>query len=107
MKCKLVFADGTVLDRVTVDNGVYSSETEVTDAMLNADALETVRVVFEDETEQELRFAKTDVVYVVDGKWKFVLVPANADEMKIHELRKDNDMLTECILEMSEIIYGE
>lgn len=105
MKCKLIFADGTVLNQVTIDNGVYSSETEVTEEMLNDAALETVKVVFEDETEQTLRFAKHDMIYIVDGAWHFVLVPASVNDLKMNELRSDMETALNELLDF--VIGGE
>ena len=43
----------------------------------------------------------------VDGRCWFTFTEESALEKTIRELREANDMLTECILEMSEMIYGE
>jgi len=54
-----------------------------------------------------LRYAKHDMIYQVEDEWHFVLVGADANEIRMRELAEENELLTECILEMSEIIYGE
>lgn len=42
-----------------------------------------------------------------DGRYWFAFGEESPAETAMRELREANDMLTECILEMSEIIYGE
>ena len=42
----------------------------------------------------------------VDGRYWFAFTEESPMEATIRELQENNDMLTECILEMSEIIYG-
>lgn len=106
MNCKIVFADGTELDNLTMDGNVYSSQAEVLPEMLNEDALVSVRVVPTEGEEFTLRYAKYDTIYRVGDEWHFALVGANTDEIKLREMQETNDMLTECILEMSEIIYA-
>ena len=107
MKCSIVFADGTNLNNVIFDNNIYVSPTAVTAEMLNDTALETVEITFEDGSSNVLKYAKTDIVYQESDGWHFVLVGSDEREISMKELRKENDMLTECILEMSEIVYGE
>jgi len=106
MNCKLVFADGTELDNLTMDGNVYSSPVQVTADTLNEDALVSVRVVPTEGEEFTLRYAKYDTIYRVGDEWHFALVGANEDEINLREMQETNDMLTECILEMSEIIYA-
>ena len=43
----------------------------------------------------------------VDGRYWFAFNEESEADKTIRELQESNDMLTECILEMSEIIYGE
>ena len=43
----------------------------------------------------------------IDGRYWFAFSEESQTDKTIRELRESNDMLTECILEMSEIIYGE
>lgn len=42
----------------------------------------------------------------VDGKYWFAFVQETKEQKMIRELREQNDVLTECLLEISEIIYG-
>lgn len=84
---KLVFNDGLELDNVSFDNGVYSCPTEVTNEMLNPEALKSV-IFTPDEGEPEIiRFAKTDIVYRgEDDGYHFVLVGESPEQIKIREL---------------------
>lgn len=107
MNCKLVLADGTELDNITMENNMCASQVEVTAETLSDEALETVRIVPDEGEETILRYAKTDKVYRVGDEWHFVLVGAGDDEIRMRQLQEENEMLTECILEMSEIIYAE
>lgn len=43
----------------------------------------------------------------VDGNYWFAFIEESEQEIAMRELQEQNDILTECILEMSEIIYGE
>jgi len=43
----------------------------------------------------------------IDDRYWFSFVEESPSEKAFRELRETNNMLTECILEMSEIIYGE
>lgn len=106
MNCKLIFADGTELNNLTMNGNVYASKVEVTADTLNEDALVSVRVVPTEGEEFTLRYVKYDTIYRVGDEWHFALVGANEDEIKLREMQETNDMLTECILEMSEIIYA-
>ena len=61
---------------------------------------------------ETLTVEKNGDSYIMQNKPVFpadlslVTVESEADKT-IRELQESNDMLTECILEMSEIIYGE
>lgn len=104
MNCKLVFADGTELDNITVENNVYSSPTEVTDEMLNEEALVEVTVIPDEGEEITLRYAKSDIVYQVGDAWHFVLVGASAEEIRMRELRED---MEEGLASLLEFVLGE
>ena len=104
MSCKLVFADGTELDNITVENNVYASPTEVTAETLNEDALSTVTVIPTDGDEITLRYAKYDTIYKVGDSWHFVLVGASADEIRVRELRED---MEEGLASLLEFVLGE
>lgn len=42
-----------------------------------------------------------------DRAYWFSFVEADPRDIQIAQLQADNNMLTECILEMSEVVYGE
>lgn len=43
----------------------------------------------------------------IDGRYWFAFIEEDPKERELRELRETNDMLTECILEMSEVVYGD
>jgi len=43
----------------------------------------------------------------IDGRYWFTFVEESDLERTLRELREENEVLTECILEMSEILYAE
>lgn len=105
MKCTVTFADGRVLKNVDVDNGIYSVTTEITNADLNKQALETVEVEQEDGETFSLRYAKTDVVYKVGDEYHFVLVGASEEEIRSKELRSDMETALNELIDF--VIGGE
>lgn len=52
-------------------------------------------------------YAEVTQAASVDGRYWFVFTEVPETVRELQQLRDDNDMLVECILEMSEIIYGE
>ena len=62
------------------------------------------------ETEQGVKtFAHAQLVECAhtDRAYWFSFIEADPRDIQIAELKAENDMLTECILEMSEVVYGE
>ena len=104
MNCKLVFADGTELDNLTMENNVYASPVEVTAETLNEEALETITVIPTEGEQFVLRYAKYDTIYMVGDSWHFVLVGASADEIRVRELRED---MEEGLASLLEFVLGE
>lgn len=108
MNYRLVFADGTALEGLTFreETNTLISPAEVTEAMLTDAACETVRLIAPGGEETVLRYAKHDKIYQEPDGWHFSLVGAGPEEIKIREQEEQIQMLTDCILEMSEIVYG-
>ena len=111
MSYKLILADGTELDNLTMNGNTLISETEVTNEMLSDESLEEVTMIETDEQGNEkttvYRYAHTNGVFHEADGYHFVIWGAGPSEIEIRNLKADNEMLIECILEMSEIIYGE
>lgn len=100
----LVLADGTEIDFVYDDAGNYIVKDNGIIEQLTARNLENVKLMSSGVLVQNmeplvLRGHRSNPDDTVTA-----FINAKTAEEK---LREDNDMLTECILEMSEIIYGE
>lgn len=90
---------------------MYVSRTEVTEADLSSEELESVVIVEtrDDGTtvETTMSDAICDRILAWPEGWLFNLREPSAEERQIADMEGQIDLLTECILEMSEIIYGE
>ena len=67
--------------------------------------LSSVAVV-SDEGRWMLSHARVIPCASVDGRFWFAFAEESAEEKALRELREQNEMLTECLLEISEIVYG-
>jgi hypothetical protein len=108
MNCQLIFADGTILEGLTFheETNTLISSIEVTEAMLTDAACETVQLIGSGGERIILRYAKHGKIYHEPDGWHFSLAGATPEEIKIREQEEQIQMLTECILEMSEIVYN-
>ena len=101
MEAKIIFKNGTEL--IVEKNGSCFIANEKPD--FPEDLTEVV------ETGEEEKRIYHDAYLIecasVDKKYWFTFGEETESEKTIRRLREDNDMLTECILEMSEIVYGE
>ena len=102
--------DGKQLDGLTMNGNMFVSQVAVTADDLNAEALEHVTITETDgagEThETVMENAICDGILEWPEGWLFNLRVPSAEERRTTEMEGQIDMLTECILEMSEIIYG-
>ena len=94
-----------------MNGSMFVSQDEVTEDILTPEALETVAIVEIDEDGNRRETVVHDaicdgILHWTEG-WLFNLRVPTQEELHIAELQAQSDMLTECILEMSEIIYGE
>lgn len=98
----LTFSNGTQLINLRkTDGGNWFSETPIDKSILVHENL--TKVIVAGEEEYTLLNQQCDFVDKYDGGYSFNL--RNMTEME--KMKAENDMLTECILEMSEILYGE
>lgn len=63
--------------------------------------------IISDEEIISLNNCKVQECSSTDGKYWFTLIPETKEEKTIRELKEQNEMLTECLLEISEIVYAE
>lgn len=108
-KFKITLNDGKQLDGLTMNGTMFVSATEVTVDDLNTKALERVTITETGDggsTETVMQNAICDGILEWPEGWLFNLREPTAEEKQITGMEGQIDMLTECILEMSEIIYG-
>ena len=100
MEARIIFKDGTEITAEMNGNCFITQSKPVFPADLS-----TVTVESEDG---EKVFSNAQLIECasVDGRYWFAFNEESPMEATIRELQENNDMLTECILEMSEIIYG-
>ena len=103
MYCKQTFAiikDETVKNDMVCSN--YETANQLARQLYGSDAFAV------DSTQypvSEGDYYKDGVFYFKDGE---TVIPRNpTSEEQVLELQKQNETLTECILEMSEIVYGD
>ena len=110
-KYTIVLNDGEQLDNLTLNGSMFVSQTEVTLEQLNEDALAEVTIIETDDggstTETHMENAVCDNVLHWPEGWLFNLREPTAQEQQVAALEGEVAMLTDCILEMSEIVYGE
>ncbi len=100
MEALIIFADGTEL-AVEKNGDCYITANK---PAFPAD-LSTVIVESEDGN-REYHDAILVECASIDGRYWFAFNEESEADKTIRELLESNSMLTECILEMSEIIYG-
>lgn len=110
-KYTITLNDGKQLDDLTMNGSMFVSQTEVTAEDFSAEALESVTIVETDDagdtTETTMENAICDGIIHWPEGWLFNLRQLTTQEQQVKDMEGQIDMLTECILEMSEIIYGE
>lgn len=109
-KYTIILSGGTHIDDLTMNGSMFVSETEIDVGILSPEALKTVTIM---ETDGNLVIAETtlenavcDAVLHWPEGWLFNLREPTAEEQKIRALEGQVEMLNECVMEMSEIIYA-
>ena len=98
----LTFSNGAQLTNLRkTDGGNWLSETPIDKSILVHENL--TKVIVTGEEEYTLLNQQCDFVDKYDDGYSFNL----RDMTEMEKMKAENDMLTECILEMSEILYGE
>lgn len=100
MEVRIIFNDGTsVVAEQNANTYITAAQPVFPDDL-------SVVTVESDNQAQVFRNVTIQECASVDGRYWFGLLEETEQARVIRELRETNDMLTECILEMSEIIYG-
>ncbi len=105
-KCTLTFGDGT---QVQADrNGdTFKTKTKIEDDFFNDNTLSNVSYVMEDGEERELGTCKHNYWGLKDKKYEFALSPLSQEEKAAKLIQQAISDVSDAILEMSEIVYGE
>ena len=107
----ITLADGTEFDAVSDGVGNLITEDEITSEMFSKENLQTV-TIREGEAEPYTLHDRVNRTFMPYGEGRIMIrIDEKTNMEKLQEenaaLQEANDMLIECILEMSEIIYGE
>ena len=104
MEAKITFKDGSeITAEANGNNYITESEPEFPEDL----SVVTVRTEGEGaEEEKVFHNPKVTECASLDGRFWFAFVEESEQDKVIRELQEQNDMLTECLLEMSEIVYG-
>ena len=96
----IVFGDGTAIEAERNGDCFITNEKPGF-----PDDLSTVTVT-DAQTVYELRDAELIECASVDGRYWFTFRELSPMELRLRELEETNQMLTGCLLEMSELIYS-
>lgn len=111
----ITLADGTALKGLRLNGNNFLSETEVTPATF-AGKLSEVRITASSTPTEPLPYPETmhdaELVQITpasetpDGRWWIILREIPEEERYRKEMEQKNEMLTQCLMEMSEIVYA-
>lgn len=111
----LTLSDGSKRENLQLNGNNFLSETEVTPATF-AGKLSEVRITASSTPTEPLPYPETmhdaELVQITpasetpDGKWWFILREIPEEERYRKEMEQKNEMLTQCLMEMSEIVYA-
>lgn len=105
----IVLGDGTMLENLSMNGTMFVSQEQITKELFTDEALKQVTIIENDgenTDETILHNAVCDTVLHWPEGYLFNLRELSRQETEIRDLQEQNQMLTDCILEMSEIIYG-
>ena len=97
----IIFKDGTEIEAEVNGNTLITAEEPEFPEDLS------VVTVRGENFEWVYQYAEVVRASGADNRYWFVFAEVPESVREIQQLRADNDMLIECILEMSEIIYAE
>ena len=113
----VTLADGTKLENLTLNNGAntFHSETEITPEMFDGN-LSEVHISASDGDMAGCAYPDTlhnaELVQIMqptdtpDSQWAFILREIPEEERYRKEMEQKNEMLTQSLMEMSEIVYA-
>lgn len=100
MSARIIFNDKTEV--IAEQNGnCFILEEEI----IFPEDLTNITIISNDE-ERTIESAIVQPCASVNGKYWFTFVAESKEQQEIRKLKEQNNMLVECLLEISEIIYG-
>ena len=101
----ITLADGTILNNLRLNGNNFVSETEITEEDFEG-KLDQVTIVGTNGDLANLTHVELVQIRHYDDGYYFVLRELTPAEIKEQEIDNTIEMLTECILEMSEQLYS-
>ena len=105
----ITLGNGAILEGLGMNGAMFVSREEITKDLFTQEALKQVTIVESDggtTRETVLHNALCDAVLHWPEGYLFNMRELSGQEKQIRDLQEQNQMLTDCILEMSEILYG-
>lgn len=100
---RVTLADGTAFDAVSDGAGNMMTDAALEESVFSSENLSTITI---SENEAAPYTLKNQALRMFAPYMGSKLLIKFGDKTEIETLKEENAMLTECILEMSELIYG-
>lgn len=104
--CTLTFGDGTQI-QADRNGDIFRTKAKMTEEFFNDDTLSNVSYVMEDGEERNLGECRHTFWGLVDKKYEFAVTPLSSEEKAAKIMQQAMSDISDAILEMSEIVYGE
>ena len=104
--CTLTFGDGTQIE-ADRNGDIFRTETKITEDFFSDDTLNNVSYVMEDGEEWHLGECRHTFWGLVDEKYEFAVTSLSSEEKAAKIIQQAMSDISDAILEMSEIVYGE
>lgn len=105
-KCTITFGDGTTVN-ANRNGDVFRAKKKITEDFFTDETLKEVSYVMEDGEERDLGECNYNYWGLVDGMYEFALSSLTPEEKAANLIRQAISDVSDAILEMSEIVYGE
>lgn len=104
--CTITFGDGTQI-QADRNGDIFRTKTKMTEEFFNDNTLSDVSYVMEDGEERDLGECRHTFWGLVDKKYEFAITPLSPEEKATKLIQQAISDVSDAILEMSEIVYGE
>lgn len=104
--CTITFGDGTQI-QADRNGDIFRTKTKMTEEFFNDNILSEVSYVMEDGEERDFGECRYTFWGLVDKKYEFAITPLTREEKSAKLIQQAISDVSDAILEMSEIVYGE